>query len=208
MPVCDKCGEEIEFRYLGGGPTPIHVNGGWCRGFKLKEPMSTGGWFRSLEAFNDPNALCPVCGATVFYYQNSSGSRVFFDDLGWPWPKHPCTDNPAAQSGKVRRPVAKRRLGKLITATKTNLYKLAECSEIDGLLSVKFQNMSNHLIAYTLRFSVTELEAQGWTAGDLKDAPSFIIMRHPLHIVVEFISVRKSTIGRLVISRTLKKESG
>jgi hypothetical protein len=31
----------------------------------------------------------------VFFYQNSFGSRVFFDELGPPWPKHPCTDNGA-----------------------------------------------------------------------------------------------------------------
>jgi len=40
-----------------------------------------------------PNAKCPVCGCRVFFYQNEYGSRVFFDDLGPPWPKHPCTDN-------------------------------------------------------------------------------------------------------------------
>lgn len=42
--------------------------------------------------FVNPNALCPVCGASVFYYQNEFGSRVFFDEIGPPWPKHPCTD--------------------------------------------------------------------------------------------------------------------
>jgi hypothetical protein len=40
-----------------------------------------------------PNAKCPICGCEVFFYQNEYGSRVFFDDLGPPWPKHPCTDN-------------------------------------------------------------------------------------------------------------------
>ena len=39
-----------------------------------------------------PNATCPVCGAEVFFFQNEHGSRVFFDELGTPWPKHPCTD--------------------------------------------------------------------------------------------------------------------
>jgi len=49
---------------------------------------------RSYSAcFVVPNASCPVCGASVYYYQNEHGSRVFFDELGWPWPKHPCTDN-------------------------------------------------------------------------------------------------------------------
>lgn len=45
------------------------------------------------SAFVSPNARCPVCGEPVFYYQNEFGSRVFFDELGPPWPKHPCTDN-------------------------------------------------------------------------------------------------------------------
>lgn len=40
-----------------------------------------------------PNATCPVCGASVYFYESPYGGRVFFDELGPPWPKHPCTDN-------------------------------------------------------------------------------------------------------------------
>lgn len=40
-----------------------------------------------------PNARCPVCGAAVYFYSNEQGGRVFFDEIGPPWPKHPCTDN-------------------------------------------------------------------------------------------------------------------
>lgn len=40
----------------------------------------------------NPTAHCPECGADVFFYSNEYGSRVYFDDLGPPWPKHPCTD--------------------------------------------------------------------------------------------------------------------
>lgn len=43
------------------------------------------------ETFLNPNAKCPVCGQPVFYYQSPTGGRVFFDELGPPWPKHPCT---------------------------------------------------------------------------------------------------------------------
>lgn len=54
-------------------------------------------WNRSvrpkIESYVNPNALCPVCGAKVFFYQSEIGGRVFFDKLGPPWPKHPCTDN-------------------------------------------------------------------------------------------------------------------
>lgn len=39
-----------------------------------------------------PNATCPVCGASVYFYSNAAGSKVYFDDLGPPWPKHPCMD--------------------------------------------------------------------------------------------------------------------
>lgn len=49
-------------------------------------------------AMTTPNARCPVCGASVFFYQNSVGSRVFFDSLGPPWPKHPCTDHDTSQA--------------------------------------------------------------------------------------------------------------
>ena len=47
----------------------------------------------ATSCFVNPNADCPVCGQPVFFYQNQSGSRVYFDELGPPWPKHPCTDN-------------------------------------------------------------------------------------------------------------------
>ena len=47
---------------------------------------------RAYESYVNPNARCPVCGAAVFFYQSPDGGRVFFDELGPPWPKHPCTD--------------------------------------------------------------------------------------------------------------------
>ena len=34
--------------------------------------------------------LCRYCGEDVFYYENSYGSRVFFQDLGGSWPTHFC----------------------------------------------------------------------------------------------------------------------
>lgn len=56
-----------------------------------------GGWkgkFSSSATQNGTfvlNARCPVCSQPVFYYQNRHGSKVFFDKIGHPWPKHPCT---------------------------------------------------------------------------------------------------------------------
>lgn len=51
----------------------------------------------SYESYVNPNARCPVCGKIVFFYQSEYGGRIFFDELGPPWPKHPCTDNSAYQ---------------------------------------------------------------------------------------------------------------
>lgn len=42
--------------------------------------------------FLNPNARCPVCESAVFFYQSPNGGRVFFDEIGPPWTKHPCTD--------------------------------------------------------------------------------------------------------------------
>lgn len=36
---------------------------------------------------------CPRCGASVHFVRHNGGS-AWFDDLGLPWPKHPCFDDP------------------------------------------------------------------------------------------------------------------
>lgn len=43
-------------------------------------------------SFVNPTAHCPVCGEAVFYYESPSGGKVWFDELGPPWPKHPCME--------------------------------------------------------------------------------------------------------------------
>jgi hypothetical protein len=54
------------------------------------------GWAKdsrgTVESYVNPNAHCPVCGEAVYFYRSPFNGRVFFDDLGWPWPKHGCTD--------------------------------------------------------------------------------------------------------------------
>jgi hypothetical protein len=46
----------------------------------------------NTSQFINPNVNCPICSKPVFFYRNSHGSRVFFDELGPPWPKHCCMD--------------------------------------------------------------------------------------------------------------------
>jgi hypothetical protein len=76
----------------------------------------------------NPNAKCPVCGDAVYFYANEHGSRVFFDDLGPPWAKHPCTDNP-------REPVSPR--GAPTRRTRGMMQELITAANIAGLFKNK-----------------------------------------------------------------------
>src|SRR5688572_18159931 len=101
--TCDRCGGPISFITGAHGPIPIHEGGGGCS-------ARSGGWYNygsglslrrltdgtdfefpfiTFASFVNPNARCPVCDAPVFFYQSPYGGRVFFDELGPPWPKHP-----------------------------------------------------------------------------------------------------------------------
>jgi len=110
MAFCYHCGEEIEFINNGFGAIPIHPSGscsgrgggyGGGRGYSSFRSTSDGEVFEfpfiTYPSYVNPNARCPVCGASVYFYQSPYGGRVFFDELGPPWPKHPCTDNPVVR---------------------------------------------------------------------------------------------------------------
>lgn len=114
MPSCYNCGGEIEFRYVDGRCIPFHLDGQSCfgrsGGYSGGEGYGTYSSVRSTSdgevfefpfitypSYVNPNARCPVCGASVYFYQSPYGGRVFFDELGPPWPKHPCTDNPVVR---------------------------------------------------------------------------------------------------------------
>jgi len=96
MPTCNQCGEEIEFRYVDGRCVPIHPGGGWHCGSFSKSPYSPPRISRSGEwrerDFTRPSH-CPICGDDVFFIRHNGGS-VWVDELGWPWPKHGCFDQP------------------------------------------------------------------------------------------------------------------
>ncbi|MBO6586780.1 MAG: hypothetical protein JJ953_11790 [Gracilimonas sp.] len=100
--TCRKCGGRIVIRKMDGVATPIHIDGacGELTTYEKKQQISRIENNLSFESngkkpssFTIPNANCPVCGDNVFYYENEHGSKVYFDELGPPWPKHPCTSN-------------------------------------------------------------------------------------------------------------------
>lgn len=72
---------------------PCGWGGGWKGGSGSRQAAAWSGPYLRFASFVNPNATCPVCGAPVFYFQSAAGGRVYFDELGPPWPKHACTDN-------------------------------------------------------------------------------------------------------------------
>lgn len=116
----------------------------------LREQRASRGY---SSCFVNPNAVCPVCKATVFYYQNDRGSRVFFDDLGPPWPKHGCTDNPRLSvttiSGRPRPRARGMRL------------ELAEAASFLGIYDGGRYEKSGYAIDWQM-IEITSVERKGF----------------------------------------------
>lgn len=67
-----------------------HLGGGSYGG----SARSTWGGGSGLDS---PNALCPKCSAEVYFIRPQNGGAVWFDELGPPWPKHPCMDSTSSR---------------------------------------------------------------------------------------------------------------
>src|SRR5437867_9011938 len=68
--------------------------GSWSRASHLTSTHYSYGATREWRQrdFTRPSH-CPECGADVFFIRHNGGS-VWVDELGWPWPKHACFDQP------------------------------------------------------------------------------------------------------------------
>jgi len=204
MDICNVCGEGIVFRYVDGRSTPIHINGNRCRGYR-KAKSAPRGPFRSPKSYVVPNASCPVCGKIVFFYQSPHGGRVFFDDLGWPWPKHPCTDNKKS----VGKPKGRRRTGNVYalrsrSGSQLALYDLDDFDQSDRHLKFVFrrQDTNKRRTAYLKK---TTMNKGGLKTDDFFDAPSFVIDLDGStgdHLRVDFICGRLGKIVKIKMSKS------
>lgn len=77
-----------------------------------------------------PNASCPVCSARVFFYRSQDGGAVFFDDLGPPWPKHPCT---STSTHRQAEKISQERNKKKKKRKKLKLWWPYPCSRAESL---------------------------------------------------------------------------
>jgi hypothetical protein len=82
---CEFCGEDLDFRMIGGTTVPLHPAGSTCRGKK---------YYRSENIDRCVFTYCPKCEGEVYFVRHNGGS-VWFDSLGRPWPKHGCFDDSA-----------------------------------------------------------------------------------------------------------------
>jgi hypothetical protein len=204
VPTCKYCGDEIEFRYIDGQSTPIHINGGWCAGHAGAPQHSSAKPFGSVESYVNPNAHCPVCNKIVYFYQSPYGGRVYFDDLGWPWPKHGCTDNPRAQADTVKRVSEKSRRAFFLSkeGNGLHLYRIVELSQQNDNLSVKLSRVDQPLVAFRLSVPTVLLNQSDITLEDLRRAPAFVVHFFEDYRLLEFISGRKRKIDSLRVLRS------
>lgn len=47
------------------------------------------------------SSACPVCRSPVFFFRDLNGGSVYFDELGPPWPKHPCTSTSSREGRSI-----------------------------------------------------------------------------------------------------------
>lgn len=85
---------------------PPGCNCGWGGVYYEPSLQTSSNYWGRTESYTIPNARCPRCAARVFFYRSPEGGSVYFDDLGPPWPKHPCMD-----TGKRTEPAKGRLLG-------------------------------------------------------------------------------------------------
>lgn len=81
------------------------MNHGGRRSGSTTSPFIVSGVWKGVldqrETVTRPTA-CPFCGDPVYFFRDLNGGSTFFDELGPPWPKHPCFDNSGQAAPKIR----------------------------------------------------------------------------------------------------------
>jgi len=175
--ICDHCGGEIEFRYVGGVLRPLHIGGTYCPGTSNNGPRSARSSYDKVESYLDPNARCPVCGASVFFYSSPHNGRVFFDDVGWPWPKHPCTDKYKGNDAGISWSNSSRLRFHLKgqDGKPRDVYHALRIIAEDKDLRVKLKKVSGAK-EFWVTISNEELSKHGVAKSDIHEAPTIIVL--------------------------------
>lgn len=145
-------------------------------GKRIPMGSNTGSAASSIRALEPSrylttNAICPVCGSRVVYYQNENGSRVFFNEVGWPWEKHDCTKNSSTEN---KREFSARILGRTLSLSSKDTYEFLnngylighydDDDESHSFYLLRLKNSKNHVIF--VECSIAENDVQWDTLHD------------------------------------------
>ena len=107
--------------------------GGNYFGGSGRQTTASSSYYWPKDDFCRPTT-CPICGGSVFFIRHNGGS-VWVDDLGIPWPKHPCFDDddyqPVRRLSQQAHSLADARLGIVTEACRVsadNLQLQIACS--------------------------------------------------------------------------------
>jgi hypothetical protein len=103
---------------------------------------------------------------------------VFFDDVGWPWPKHPCTDRFQGRDEQIGSAVNSRlrfnfrnRKGMPL-----DVYRVEQFIELAADLLIRLKNIERGPPILIL-VSHSEMQKKKITTEDIKEAPSLVLLR-------------------------------
>ena len=102
---------------------------------RFAEQIATMG-FAKARQFMDPNANCPVCGATVYFFRHENGGCAWFDSVGKPWPIHPCMESYRGQPHSIQSGLLSRKPLILKPSVRV-LIRPTKCSHVDIPLIIR-----------------------------------------------------------------------
>ncbi len=164
MTVCRDCGEFIEFRYIEGILRPIHN----CTGADELIQRNVHEVCRGVYTFL---TRCPLCANPVYFYSNDYGSRVFFDELGWPWQKHECMAQP-----DTKNPSTKISKEPVLSISPSKLFKLWKYVVHTSYYELELQNIGSGQLIH-VELSATTARRKLINPFDLQKAPFIVVCR-------------------------------
>ena len=111
---------------------PLNCTCGWGGLFHDRGDHPNDDTYRWQRAssFTIPNAHCPVCNARVFFYKSPFGGSVYFDQIGPPWPKHPCTDHRSSNTGHLQLSPQKKPIKNIIANNEGENWRPFYCTSL------------------------------------------------------------------------------
>jgi hypothetical protein len=152
MPTCYVCGGDIEFRYIGGRPVPIHLDGP-CSG---EHQATQGPQYSKSDESCCYLTTCPECKCQVYFIRHNGGSVWVDPPLGPPWYKHYCMDSTSTGQGKQVVAAATQ----LASSSQLGVATATEVARSGSLTVVRFETGNRRVRYLLIRGNGTSLIGQ------------------------------------------------